>query len=161
MILLLLEQLVLLVVTLLLRLLQLPLLLLVKLLTQLFEVRDALLRLEGHVVRLLQRLERDQEEDVARLLALAKPLLDPLKSFVQTDADAGQDFLLRDLDRLGVSLLTKSVQFRLGQADQFGDEVGRAFDVDVLVGGAGRDASVQVVAFAVVVLKKLKSKVFC
>jgi hypothetical protein len=87
-------------------------------------------------------------------LSLAKPLLDPLKSFVQADADASKNFFFSDFDRLGVSLLPKSVQFRLCQAYQFGDKVGRAFDVNVLIGGAGGDASVQVIAFAIVILKR-------
>ena len=57
---------------------------------------------------------------------------DPDRPVEQRDADAGEDFLLGDLDVLGVLLLRVSVQLGLGQTEQVVDEVGVALDVDML-----------------------------
>jgi hypothetical protein len=86
-------------------------------------------------------------------LTLTKSLLNPLKAFVKANADACKNLLLGDLDRFGMALLAQPVQLRLGKTDQLRDEIGRPFDVDVLIGSAGSDAAVQVVTFAVVVLE--------
>ena len=88
-------------------------------------------------------------------MTFTKSLLDPLKAFIEADADARQNLLLGDLDRFGVPLLTQPVQLRLGETDQLRNEIRGALDVDMLIGSASSDASVQVVTFAVIILDKM------